>query len=441
MNVTARPRSRVIGGSGLYALLDGAHGASRSTRRTGRRRTRSRWPRSGTGRWRSCPGTAATTASRRTSIPYRANLWALRALGVRQILAPCAVGGLRPELGPGTFVVPDQLDRPYERPRADVLRRRRGARARSPTRTARPAGPRSSRRRGAHGVRHGGRRHHGRRRGPALLDPRRVALVHRHRRRGRQHDRPPGGRPGPRAGPLLHRRSRWSPTWTPASRATTAVTQEEVFRVFGENTARLRGVLLDALAGAARRPRLPLPARPGRHQAADRPAGVTAGRRTTNRQPPSMLSTATSPPCASTRPRTMARPRPPPRPSPSSDDRRGTGGLAAERHVEHPGQVGRRGCRRSVSVTASQPPSPSWPPVDRAPCRPPACTGPRCAAGWPRSAPAPARSPRTVGQPGRRAATSRTAARGRERRGRRRPRRRRRRRAAPRRATAAARRR
>jgi len=43
------------------------------------------------------------------AVPYRANLWALRALGVRQILAPCAVGGLRPELGPGTLVVPDQL--------------------------------------------------------------------------------------------------------------------------------------------------------------------------------------------------------------------------------------------------------------------------------------------------------------------------------------------
>ena len=42
-------------------------------------------------------------------IPYRANLWALRSLGVRQILAPCAVGGLRAELGPGSFVVPDQL--------------------------------------------------------------------------------------------------------------------------------------------------------------------------------------------------------------------------------------------------------------------------------------------------------------------------------------------
>lgn len=42
-------------------------------------------------------------------VPYRANLWALRSLGVRQVLAPCAVGGLRPNLGPGTLVVPDQF--------------------------------------------------------------------------------------------------------------------------------------------------------------------------------------------------------------------------------------------------------------------------------------------------------------------------------------------
>ena len=42
-------------------------------------------------------------------VNYRANLWALRRLGVRQVLAPCAVGSLRPELGPGTLVVPDQL--------------------------------------------------------------------------------------------------------------------------------------------------------------------------------------------------------------------------------------------------------------------------------------------------------------------------------------------
>ena len=50
-------------------------------------------------------------------IPYRANLWALRSLGVCQVLAPCAVGGLRPELGPGSLVVPDQLvDRTSGRP-------------------------------------------------------------------------------------------------------------------------------------------------------------------------------------------------------------------------------------------------------------------------------------------------------------------------------------
>ncbi|WP_431683041.1 S-methyl-5'-thioadenosine phosphorylase [Kitasatospora sp. KL5] len=42
-------------------------------------------------------------------INYRANMWALHSLGVRQVLGPCAVGGLRPELGPGTLLVPDQF--------------------------------------------------------------------------------------------------------------------------------------------------------------------------------------------------------------------------------------------------------------------------------------------------------------------------------------------
>ena len=42
-------------------------------------------------------------------INYRANLWALRSLGVRQVLAPCAVGGLQPATTPGVVVVPDQL--------------------------------------------------------------------------------------------------------------------------------------------------------------------------------------------------------------------------------------------------------------------------------------------------------------------------------------------
>ena len=42
-------------------------------------------------------------------INYRANLWALRSLGVRQVLGPCAVGGLQPHTPPGSLVVPDQL--------------------------------------------------------------------------------------------------------------------------------------------------------------------------------------------------------------------------------------------------------------------------------------------------------------------------------------------
>jgi 5'-methylthioadenosine phosphorylase len=49
-------------------------------------------------------------------VNYRANLWALRSVGVRQVLAPCAVGSLRPEHGPGTIVVPDQVvDRTWGR--------------------------------------------------------------------------------------------------------------------------------------------------------------------------------------------------------------------------------------------------------------------------------------------------------------------------------------
>jgi 5'-methylthioadenosine phosphorylase len=98
----------VIGGSGLYALLDEAEEYTVDTPF-------------------GPPSdviTVAPVAGRRVAflprhgrdhrfpphkIPYRANMWALRALGARQVVAPCAVGGLRPELGPGTFLVPDQL--------------------------------------------------------------------------------------------------------------------------------------------------------------------------------------------------------------------------------------------------------------------------------------------------------------------------------------------
>ncbi|HEU0192248.1 MAG TPA: S-methyl-5'-thioadenosine phosphorylase [Mycobacterium sp.] len=43
------------------------------------------------------------------TVPYRANMWAMRALGVRRIFGPCAVGSLTADLPPGTVVVPDQL--------------------------------------------------------------------------------------------------------------------------------------------------------------------------------------------------------------------------------------------------------------------------------------------------------------------------------------------
>lgn len=50
-------------------------------------------------------------------IPYRANLWAMHSLGVRQVLAPCAVGGLERALAPGDLVIPDQvIDRTSGRP-------------------------------------------------------------------------------------------------------------------------------------------------------------------------------------------------------------------------------------------------------------------------------------------------------------------------------------
>lgn len=42
-------------------------------------------------------------------INYRANLWAMASLGVERVVAPCAVGSLRPELGRGHVVVVDQL--------------------------------------------------------------------------------------------------------------------------------------------------------------------------------------------------------------------------------------------------------------------------------------------------------------------------------------------
>jgi 5'-methylthioadenosine phosphorylase len=42
-------------------------------------------------------------------INYRANVWALRELGVSGVIAVATCGGIRHDLGPGTLVVPDQI--------------------------------------------------------------------------------------------------------------------------------------------------------------------------------------------------------------------------------------------------------------------------------------------------------------------------------------------
>ncbi|MBD8869828.1 S-methyl-5'-thioadenosine phosphorylase [Nocardioides donggukensis] len=112
---TATADVAVIGGSGFYSFLDGADEIHVET------------PYGDP----SGPVTIGTVGERRVAflprhgvghafpphrINYRANLWALRSVGVRQVLAPCAVGGLSPAVEPGELVVPDQLvDRTWGR--------------------------------------------------------------------------------------------------------------------------------------------------------------------------------------------------------------------------------------------------------------------------------------------------------------------------------------
>ncbi|MBA3488069.1 MAG: S-methyl-5'-thioadenosine phosphorylase [Longispora sp.] len=107
--MTAQAEIAVIGGSGLYSLFSapvtevkvdtpyGSPSGQVTVARVGKRSV-AFLPRHGRDH-RFPPH----------RIPYRANMWALRKLGVRHIFAPCAVGGLRAALGPGTLVVPDQI--------------------------------------------------------------------------------------------------------------------------------------------------------------------------------------------------------------------------------------------------------------------------------------------------------------------------------------------
>jgi 5'-methylthioadenosine phosphorylase len=105
----------VIGGSGLYALLDGGRPRPVHT---------PYGPPSDPPVLAEVAGQPVAFVPRHGHdhrfpphrVPYRANLWALRELGVRQVLAYSAVGGLDPALEPGDLVIPDQLlDRTHGR--------------------------------------------------------------------------------------------------------------------------------------------------------------------------------------------------------------------------------------------------------------------------------------------------------------------------------------
>lgn len=99
----------VVGGSGFYSFLEDAQAVGSLETPYGRAsgpvsvgevggRSVAFMPRHGAGHEFSP-----------SQIKYRANMWLLRSLGVRQVLAPCAVGGLSPQVAPGDVVVPDQL--------------------------------------------------------------------------------------------------------------------------------------------------------------------------------------------------------------------------------------------------------------------------------------------------------------------------------------------
>ena len=108
----------VIGGSGLYSLLDDPEPVEVETP-YGRPSAAVTTGVMGGATVAFLPRHGVKHEYAPHKINYRANLWALRSLGVREVLAPCAVGSLDPDLGPGRFVVPDQiLDRTTGRERS-----------------------------------------------------------------------------------------------------------------------------------------------------------------------------------------------------------------------------------------------------------------------------------------------------------------------------------
>jgi 5'-methylthioadenosine phosphorylase len=108
-------RLGIIGGSGLYSLMDGADHVEVDT---------PYGEPSGPVSVGEVSGVPVAFLARHGHghrypahlVNYRANMWALRSVGVRRVLAPGAVGSLRADLPPGSFVVVDQVvDRTWGR--------------------------------------------------------------------------------------------------------------------------------------------------------------------------------------------------------------------------------------------------------------------------------------------------------------------------------------
>jgi 5'-methylthioadenosine phosphorylase len=106
----------VFGGSGFYSLLDGVREEHVST---------PHGEPSGDFAIGSLDGLEVVFLPRHgrghalppAQINYRANLWAMKKLGVEQVIAPTASGSLQPHVKPGDFVVCDQfVDRTWGRP-------------------------------------------------------------------------------------------------------------------------------------------------------------------------------------------------------------------------------------------------------------------------------------------------------------------------------------
>ncbi|MBE0476643.1 MAG: S-methyl-5'-thioadenosine phosphorylase [Coriobacteriia bacterium] len=98
----------VFGGSGLYALLEGAeevkvetpYGAPSSTVTVGE---------VGGRRVAFLPRHGKDHTLPPHMIDYRANVWAMKSMGVTRIIGPNAAGSLQPHVKPGEFVVCDQF--------------------------------------------------------------------------------------------------------------------------------------------------------------------------------------------------------------------------------------------------------------------------------------------------------------------------------------------